>query len=72
MALAFLEVHSIEIALDQSDLLAPRFVWLDLTDRNQSNHRNLPPGAVADLVVVMDIGFAEAGKPLFVGYVVDL
>ncbi len=42
---------------------------LGLTVRNRSNRYDLMFAAVADLVVVMSLGFAEAGSA---GCVVDL
>lgn len=43
-----------------------------MTGQSRSNRRYLPYAAVADLVVVMRVGFAEAGKPCSAGFVVEL
>ena len=45
---------------------------LDLTGRNRLDRRDLPSAAVADLVVVMSLGFDEAEKPYSVDFVADL
>ena len=72
MALASLEVHLAENALDQPDLMAHMYLELDWTGQSRSNHGGLPSAAVTNFVVVISLGSAEAGKRYSAGCFVDL
>ena len=61
MALAFREVHLAGIAWDSPGLLAQKSPELCSIGRNRSDRRGRPLVAVVDLVVVMCLGFDEAG-----------
>lgn len=72
MALASLELRLAENALDQSDLMAQKYLEPDWTGQNRSNPGGLASAAVMTLVVVISHGFVEAEKRYSADCFVDL